>query len=59
METKDTVISKDKALIFRCYFCGYVLRFDSWEDPTSSSGCCKNCGSSQWNITNLIGERII
>ena len=33
-------------------------RDDSWEDPTTSSGGCKSCGSSHWSLTTLDGEKV-
>jgi hypothetical protein len=45
-------------LKFICYDCGYIFTFQNGEDPTSSSGCCKNCGSSKWQIKDLLGNII-
>ena len=42
----------------KCYECGSVTQFDSCDDPTTSTGCCKNCGSKQWAITDPNGRII-
>lgn len=42
--------------IFVCTEChtSFPFKIDK-EDPLSSSGCCKVCGSSKWQIKNLAG----
>lgn len=44
---------------FKCPECKTNFWFDmDWVDPTSSTGCCKQCGSKNWGIFNMRGERI-
>jgi hypothetical protein len=41
----------DNLFVLRCTECGLVLLFDpSYEDPTSSHGACKVCGSHKYAI---------
>lgn len=35
---------------FICHSCGIKVVIGKNEDPTSSSGSCKCCGSSSWNL---------
>ncbi len=48
-----------RLLVFFCHSCGAKFYYPRHEDPTSSSGCCKSCGSSHWEIINpRTGERV-
>ena len=40
---------------FMCFDCGNDFFPEVDDDPTSSSGCCKNCGSDHWTLytTNI------
>lgn len=41
----------DIAWAFRCDACGYQCRLRrAMDDPTTSSGACPCCGSTQWHI---------
>jgi len=48
----------DIILKFICHDCHYTIRIYASDDPTSSSGCCKNCGSSRWEVVDLLGRRV-
>lgn len=37
-------------LTFKCLDCKYTFEFDNWNDPTTTSGSCKCCGSRKWKI---------
>lgn len=52
-ETKPKPKMVEKPLRFFCSECGYTFRLDTDEDPTSSTGCCKNCGSGRWSLTDI------
>lgn len=44
---------------FHCSDCGYSKFLDlDQEDPTTSTGCCKVCGSNKWTMKNDNGETI-
>ncbi len=42
-------------LVFRCHDCQTEFSFDHNDDPTSSHGACKVCGSKRWNISSPAG----
>lgn len=43
----------DKTERFICHDCGNTFDFNGRKtDPTSSKGCCKNCGSANWQIVD-------
>ena len=43
--------TRDRAWVFRCQACGEAFRLrNSFEDPTTSTGCCRLCGSRDWHI---------
>jgi hypothetical protein len=56
--TNEEKLSDNTIVRFFCFECRTGFNFPLWEDPTSSSGCCKNCGSSKWQITKMTGEVI-
>ena len=39
-------------LEFRCgeVGCFYHFLLKEWDDPTTSSGCCKLCGGAKWTL---------
>ena len=40
--------------VFICHKCNNKFKMeDPNEDPTSSSGCCKLCGSNNWDIAKV------
>lgn len=50
----------DKPDRFICYDCNHTFDFDSNKtDPTSSKGCCKNCGSANWQIVDKESGAVI
>ncbi len=52
--------ASDKPHRFTCHDCGSIVDFDADKsDPTSSKGCCKNCGSANWTMVDKgSGENI-
>ena len=54
-ELKAPTVPKHK---FKCHDCGGFRFFLPPDDPTSSTGCCKDCGSANWNIYNPDGDKI-
>jgi hypothetical protein len=42
-------------LTFRCFECQTEFSFEPFDDPTSSHGACKVCGSKKWNISSPAG----
>lgn len=43
-------------LRFICFECKYTFIFEGSDDPTTSTGCCRNCGSHKWQIRDLSGN---
>lgn len=37
-------------MYFRCYNCGNHALIARYEDPTTSTGSCKSCGSREWAL---------
>ncbi len=56
MSNKPT---SDAALVFKCFECGNTVPMEQFDDPTTSSGCCKGCGGNNWKIFDSLTKEII
>lgn len=56
---RQPVPVESRICTFHCYDCGVEAVFDIDKvDPTTSTGCCRDCGSNKWKIFGPDGEQL-
>ena len=52
-------MNQNKPYFFKCYECGSTVHMEQFDDPTTSTGCCKVCGGDNWKIFDSVTKQII